>query len=512
MIPRIPSTGRGWCRGLGAIALLAVCLQGCGGESGTIAGQQGPFVLRLGAALPEGVRGTGVSAVVSGLYAEGALGVDRSGRVQPRVFQKGEWHDNGLRLRLPLPRGIRFHDGSELTPAIAAEILQRYFASPNTFTFRAVTRVTAGDDFVDVHLSQPEPLLPDDLVEVALTTGPTGTIGTGPFMLEGPPTGEYARLRAFAGYRHGAAKLESVEVKRYPSLRGAWTAMMRGEINMLHEVGADALHFIEAESSVRTYPFVRPYTYFVAFNMRHPVLRRREVRQALSQAIDRPAIIRDAMDGRGEVADGPIWKYHWAFSTAQRAYQYNPEAASLRLDAAGLRRPAAGAAGRMPSRFRFKCLLFADDSRFERIALLLQKQLFDIGVDMEIEPVTFRQLGGRIARGDFDAFVLEMISGRSIGRTYRVWRSGPAGLFDSGYTAADAALDRVRQASTDAELRSAVNEVQRVMYEDPPALFVAWPTTSRAVSADIQVPYEPNFDIYGRLTRFDRTTPEQARR
>ena len=31
------------------------------------------------------------------------------------------------------------------------------------------------------------------------------------------------------------------------------------------------------------------------------------------------------------------------------------------------------------------CLILANDARFETMALVLQKQLFDIGVDMELE-------------------------------------------------------------------------------------------------------------------------------
>jgi ABC-type transport system substrate-binding protein len=142
---------------------------------------------------------------------------------------------------------------------------------------------------------------------------------------------------------------------------------------------------------------------------------------------------------------------------------------------------------------------------------VLQKQLYNVGVDMEVEPVPLGELVTRMQTGDFDAFLLEMISGHSISWTYRVWRSHPdaaPGEFDSGFTAADAALERLRKASTEAETRSAVSEFQRVLYEDPPALFLAWPTTSRAVSASIRVPYEPDIDIFGRVWRFERTTAE----
>lgn len=504
-------------RGLFAVPILWVCVTACSGERPGPAAAE-PFTLRLGAALPQpGVPGTGVPAVVRTLFAESALAIHRNGRVQSRLFEDWEWQDGGQTLRLTLTPGIRFHDGSPLTPQVAAAILERHVARRDAFTFEAVTRVEAHEDFVDIHLRSPEPLLPDDLAAVEFTKGPGGNVGTGPFMLEGgqPPTKEGGRLVAFPGYRLGRPQIGGIEVKGYPTLRAAWTAMMRGEINMLHEVSNDAAHFAEAEPNLLTYPLVRPYIYFVAFNMRHPALKRREVRQALSQAVDRAAIIRDAMKGRGEIAEGPVWKYHWAYSTAQRSHQFNPEAANLRLDAAGLPRDRRAAPGRMPSRFRFTCLMFGEDPRFERIALVLQKQLYNVGVDMEIEALPLRQLVERMRSGDFDAFLLEVISGRSLTWLYRIWRSHPKavqGEFDSGYAAADATLERLRRAFTEAEIRSAVSEVQRVLYEDPPALFLAWPTTSRAISADISVPYEPNMDILARIARFERAPGGVARR
>ncbi len=61
------------------------------------------------------------------------------------------------------------------------------------------------------------------------------------------------------------------------------------------------------------------------------------MRQALSYAVDRQAIIDLGLNGQGIVGRGPIWPFHWAYSTAQKAYTHNIEAATLRLDAAGLR-------------------------------------------------------------------------------------------------------------------------------------------------------------------------------
>ena len=133
--------------------------------------------------------------------------------------------------------------------------------------------------------------------------------------------------------------------------------MMRGDIDVLQDVGRDTVDFVEAESSVQVYRFLRPYYYPLVFNVRNPTLKSKEVRQALSQAVDRQTIVTKAMHGRGRVADGPIWPFHWAHSEAQRKYPYNPEAARLRLEAAGLTVNRNPQPGRMPSRLRFTCLL-----------------------------------------------------------------------------------------------------------------------------------------------------------
>jgi hypothetical protein len=148
--------------------------------------------------------------------------------------------------------------------------------------------------------------------------------------------------------------------------------------------------------------------------------------------------------------------------------------------------------------------MYGEDSRFERVVLVLQKQLYDVGVEMHIEALSARQLAARFSNGEFDSLFMETISGRSLMWLYRMWRSKPNGRpgeLNTGYTAADAALDRLRETFADADTKQAVGELQRVFHEDPPAIFVAWPQTSRAMSARIHVPYENSMDVVGRLWR-----------
>jgi peptide/nickel transport system substrate-binding protein len=416
-----------------------------------------------------------------------------------------------MSVELTLHPNIKFHDGTPLTAPLAKDLLQRVLADQNaqavSVSYASVTKVESkGEAGLVVHLARPEAFL---LADLANSTIPhpnpeRDELGTGPYkrvLAEAPePAAQDAvnatRLEAFSDYYRGRPTVDFMEVRSYDEQRSAWAALMRGDIDAVHEVNPNAMDFVEAQTTVRPFAFVRPYYIALWFNVRHPVLRDSRVRQALSFAVDRQQLIDLGLNGRGVPADGPVWPYHWAYAPAERTYSLNRQAATLQLDAAGHSARSAGKANTMQSRFKFVCLTLANDARYEKLALLLQKQLYDIGVDMEIEALPLRELGLRQRAGRFDAILAERTSGRSLGWTYVSFHSR---LTSVGYSAADAALDQMRAATTDNATREALNEFHRVLYDDPPAIFLAWPKVARAVRTNFVVPDEPGRDVMGSL-------------
>jgi ABC-type transport system substrate-binding protein len=393
---------------------------------------------------------------------------------------------------------VKFHDGTPLSaPTVAAELQKRLGAG----SFQRVKRIAADkDDSIVFELNEPDSFLLGELSTATMKIGEGQTIGTGPFVLRSRRP-EVA-LDAYSGYHLGKPTIPHVRVRTYETQRAAWAAAMRGDVEFLYEVNRDAIGFIEAGSTIETFTFPRPYYIPLVFNVNHPILRRREVRQAINEAIDRSAIVKIALHGRGQPADGPIWPFHWAYNPAARTYSYNPETARLRLESAKL--PVLPSTrGGMSRRFGFRCLFWAEDPQFERIALVIQKQLFEVGIDAEMVPVPLTDLQRRLAAGNFDAILIQMTSSRSLEWTYWFWRSVPAtaqAIARSGYTAADTILDRIRQAQSDDETRMAVADLQRILYEDPPAAFLVRLESTRAVANSFIVPVdEPGRDILGTL-------------
>ncbi len=146
------------------------------------------------------------------------------------------------------------------------------------------------------------------------------------------------RLTAFPGFYRGRPKIDSIEIQEFEEQRAAWAALMRGEIDAVHEILPSALDFLRrarptsARSRSRALYFI-----LLSFNVKHPVLKDVRVRQALSYAIDRQAIIDRGSGSTGRRRRRPNLAAPLGLQTRKRAYTRNVEAATLRLDAAGLR-------------------------------------------------------------------------------------------------------------------------------------------------------------------------------
>lgn len=150
------------------------------------------------------------------------------------------------------------------------------------------------------------------------------------------------------------------------------------------------------------------------------------------------------------------------------------------------------------SRLKLRCFVPDQIAEFESMALVVQRQLFEIGVDLDLEPVPPGELVRRLQRVEFQSFLVQLAGAKVLSWPYLFLHSpepGQVPLVNWGYTAADKALDRIRNARSDDEVRVAVAELQRVLYDDPPAVFIAWDERARAVSRRFEIPTEPGQDI-----------------
>ena len=195
-------------------------------------------------------------------------------------------------------------------------------------------------------------------------------------------------MRAFPSYYRGRPQIDRIVWKSYTTARTSWAAMMRGEIDFLFEVSPDAFEFMSGEGSVGKFSFLRNYVHGIVFNSHRPFFRDSRVRRALNYAIDRSAIIDQAFKGHGVPANTPTWPQHWANVSDSPSYTYDPARAAALLDAAGLTVGQTNS-DRGPARLRFTCI-FPTSALWERMALLVQRNFSQVGVDMQLEQLSLR--------------------------------------------------------------------------------------------------------------------------
>jgi ABC-type transport system substrate-binding protein len=491
-------------RGVCLTATLAVWVYGCAAPAPSAVTSG---TLRIGVGSSTGPEAQQVLTEL--LYAEPLLAIDWQGRPVERLGTNWNWEDDGRAFRVQLRPNVKLHDGRRLTADLVAQIIRREWktSKPRGFTYLKGLE-TSDVSSVVFRLSQPDTFLIDAIAGTAITDGDAGT---GPFrVISRTPVIQTERNQ---DYYRGSPGLSGVRIVPYDTQRAAWAAMMRGDVDGVQEVARESVDFLEGASDVRKYSSIRPFYISVVFNLRNPVLKHVEVRRAVAEAVDREEIVRLAMRGHGIVADDPIWPYHWAYSAAARRYTYNPRAARLRLDAAGL--PLRHIADRtaMSSRFRLTCVFWDEGPQFERIALLLQRQLATVGIDLALEPAPLRAVLQLAREGRFDTLLLPMNSGRTFDKNYAFWHSpgdGPVQYQDIGYSGVDEPLDRLRVARSESDIRRGVADLRDQFYEDAPAAFLAWPDTTRAIAARFDVGDRTNPDIFANLWRWRPVSAPQA--
>ena len=446
---------------------------------------------QLSAADPE----VGLPQLAKLIAVENVVYIAHDGRSTGLLAQSWYIAPDGRSLRLRLRPHVTFHDGTPVTSAIVAQIVQAQLlrALGPALQHTAGTRAISENE-VEIEQERLSPFLVESLDFPIQKPGGAG-IGTGPFSIERGPSS--IEMRANDAYYLGAPTIRRIVLRSYPTVRAAWADLLRGQVDMLYDVGLDALDSLQASSKVSVYTYPRSYAYVILLNTRRPALASREVRRALGQAIDRGQLIREALSNHGTPAEGPVWPQHWAYNQTFPTYRFDPSGASKTLK----------------GRLHFKCI-FADGAPFERLALAVQKQLAAVGVDMEVESVSIDEVVDRVTkRADFDAVLFDAQLAPNIFRPYQFWRSGAPrnyGKFSSARV--DAALDAVRYAADDRTYAAAALEFQRAMIDDPPAVYLAWGERAQAVTHRFVVTAEPGRSLVSALRLMKPATESPASR
>jgi peptide/nickel transport system substrate-binding protein len=437
---------------------------------------------------------SGLRQLVQNLSVESLARLAEDGRLEPSLAESWTLANDARSLTVSLRKGVSFHDGSRLDAAALSTILPDSVRAQFGSVADDISQVRVVNDLtVELTFKHPAPFIVETL-EAPIRKPGTALIGTGPFAMAPGATTE---LRANTRYYLGEPKLSEVRIQTFPSIRTAWAELLRDRLDMLAEVGLDALDSLESSTSIAVFRFTRRYQYAVVLNSEAPPLRSSAIRQALNMAIDRAKLVQAALNDHGVASSGPIWPRYWALPATPAPSPFDPQRAAATLGG---------------KRLHFTCLI-PTDAIYERLGLELQRQLGSVGVEMEVRAASPDQIFAAERARTYEAVLIELVSGPTILRLYPAWdRRSNTNEGNFGNATVDDALDHVRHAETDASYRQAVASLQRAFVDDPPAIFLAWIERARAVSRRFAVPAaESGRDILSTL-RLWKPASEEARR
>ncbi|MDR1712622.1 MAG: ABC transporter substrate-binding protein [Coriobacteriales bacterium] len=273
---------------------------------------------------------------------EGLVKSDSNGDMKPALAESFDIQEEGKVYVLQLRKGVKFHNGAEVTPAdVRYSFDQALNGSAVYASFEQVEKVDVSDDgVVTITLVEPNtefltaltnPIIPADYTDQA-----TQPVGTGPFKFESYTPQQELVLVAHDDYwQEGLPYLDKVTIVYGADTNATVLSLQSGNIDGTGIAASDA-----ATLDLSAYNIVERNSNAVqqlALNNSYEPLSKVQVRQALNYAIDVDEIIDKAFQGYGTPVGTPIIpglsKYY--DSSLTKAYPTDVEKAKQLLAEAG---------------------------------------------------------------------------------------------------------------------------------------------------------------------------------
>ncbi len=268
-----------------------------------------------------------------GMY-ETLVTIDENASPIPLLAAKWDVLDNGLTYRFELRRGVKFHNGKEMTSADVKASLERFGrVSPEKQTMAQVASVEATSPYVVVirmkqidtafidrlaSPASPTTIIPAE--EAAKEVNKTANISTGPYQFVEWVPDSHVKLKRFDGYvpspapagrdglgGHKTAYFDTITIRIIREASARVAALESGQVHFVEEVPIPAAKRLEGNAKVKLVdllPFSQPLIYV---NTSLAPTSNLKFRQAIQAALDIDEILSAATDGFYQL--NPGWVY-----------------------------------------------------------------------------------------------------------------------------------------------------------------------------------------------------------
>jgi len=317
----------------------------------------------------------------------------------------------------------------------------------------------------------------DSLDKNAFVQHPTVT--DGPFKFVQYVTDEYIELAANDAYHLGAPKVRRLFIRIIPPASMV-AQLERGDLDVgagfqIGEVPIEDWARVKQLSNVHAISFPAPGYQYMMYNFQRAYLQDKRVRQAIAQAVNRPLMISQLLQGEGVIAEGPIPPSNPYFDKAVKPWPYDPAKAKALLAEAG-----------WDANRTLLLRVPVGNTIRERSADIIQQNLTAVGIKTQIQRSDFPTLISAAKTGDYDLMLIGW-AGPTDPDVSSQYRTGGQYNF-SHHSIPD--MDRLLEqgiATADPAKRKQIYDQFQVLFADQlPALMLYYPNARTAVSTRMQ--------------------------
>ena len=427
---------------------------------------------------------------------EGLVAYGEDSQVRPLLAEKVAISDDGLTYTFTLRKGVKFHNGAELTSADVVWSWNRYM-DPKTdwrclseFDGRGRVKVeavtTPDPSTVVFKLDKPSSLF---LASIARTDCAMTAIlhkdsikadgsfdkpiGTGPFRFAEWRRSEYIRLTRYEGYAslpgpvdgYTGGKRPLVDEVRFmiiPDSSTARAALLRGDIDIIPDIANADVRELKTNSKVELSVVSNMGLVGILLQTRDPLLKNVKLRQAIAAALDTEEIVASVTDGLGKPNNSIVPAMSTYYTPVQaKGYRFDKAAAKKLLAEAG---------------YKGEPLVMLANKRYPQSfdsAVIAQQMLQNAGINATIEVLEWATQLDRYSKGNYQlqafpysarldpALSFESVTGPKETQPRKVWDNPEAqALLDKSMVVSDKAE---RQAIFDELHKRFIDEVPMVM-------------------------------------------------
>jgi len=349
---------------------------------------------------PTGNTAAAIDRVVYANIYEGLIGVNRDGKLIPKLASSWDISPDGKKYTFHLRQKVKFHNGEVFNAHVAQWNLERAMGkdttNPHPEFFRGIAQIEIPDVYtLTLTLKDSDALFISHLAEGDAVMLPmkgyenakSHPIGSGPFKFVKWVRGDRIEMERYSEYWNPQLPyLDKVTVKIIPDAMAQIAALKAGDIDVIANIAApETAKALAADKRFKVGNGTSTAEVIMSTNNKVKPFDNKLVRQAMAHAIDRQAVVELAMSGFGT----PIGS-HWSpgtpyFVDLTAKYPYDPKKAKALLSQAGYP-DGFEATIKLPDKYEYS----------RRAGEVVADMLSKVGVKLNIEIVEWGQWIARI--------------------------------------------------------------------------------------------------------------------